>query len=218
MRDIQKLSNFYAELQRVHQESFSDWRFGQFMENFLVSWLEEGKGESYFYMEDDELLKELLAFEKELGVPKRKETEKKVKKNRENRVFALSEEDYEKTWCETFYRMWEEYEYRGTHNMKDAPLESLALSMFQCIAFSHYLSAKKNIRDIIRDLVTEEYKNVLSTIMLAYKDIMNTVAAKYLKEFVETDGEEREKCFAFLQKMVREVCDYDEWDAMSGCI
>ena len=35
MRDPNRLDGFYAELCRIHRTYFNDWRFGQFMMNFL---------------------------------------------------------------------------------------------------------------------------------------------------------------------------------------
>ena len=35
MRDPNRLDVFYKELYRIHRTYFSDWRFGQFMMNFL---------------------------------------------------------------------------------------------------------------------------------------------------------------------------------------
>ena len=36
MRDPERLETFYAQLKKVHQEKFPDWRFGQFIMNFLA--------------------------------------------------------------------------------------------------------------------------------------------------------------------------------------
>lgn len=48
MRDPNRLDTFYVELAKIHKENFPDWRFGQFMLNFLrwygdPFFLEEGR-------------------------------------------------------------------------------------------------------------------------------------------------------------------------------
>lgn len=35
MRDVKRLDSLYKTLHDVHAENFPDWRFGQFMSNFL---------------------------------------------------------------------------------------------------------------------------------------------------------------------------------------
>lgn len=61
MRDPNRLQPFYSELARIHRENFPDWRFGQFINNFL-RWLRFRKGiVDVFYLEESrtiELLKE----------------------------------------------------------------------------------------------------------------------------------------------------------------
>lgn len=57
-RPPERLENFYEELKTIHQHSFSDWRFTQFMLNFL-GWLQSEKGVDGFYYEEDKAL-ELL--------------------------------------------------------------------------------------------------------------------------------------------------------------
>ena len=37
MRDPERLENFYDEMKKIHKDYFPDWRFGQFMMNFLGS-------------------------------------------------------------------------------------------------------------------------------------------------------------------------------------
>ena len=54
MRYPNRLDAFYNELAKIHKESFPDWRFGQFMMNFL-SWY----GRDPFYIEEDKLIEKL---------------------------------------------------------------------------------------------------------------------------------------------------------------
>lgn len=58
MRDINRLDSFYEELKQIHKENFPDWRFGQFIMNFL----------SYagdpFYMEEDRFITKIKEFVK----------------------------------------------------------------------------------------------------------------------------------------------------------
>lgn len=57
MRDPNRLYEFYAELQRIHIEHFPDWRFGQFMINFLGA-----ADRDPFFWEEDEYLERLRKF------------------------------------------------------------------------------------------------------------------------------------------------------------
>lgn len=60
MRDSNRLYPFYQQLTEIHKLSFPDWRFTQFMLNFL-GWLQSEKKVDGFYYEEDkalELLKE----------------------------------------------------------------------------------------------------------------------------------------------------------------
>jgi len=57
MRDPNRLYEFYAELQRIHIQYFSDWRFGQFMINFF------GAADSDpFFWKEDEYIERLRKF------------------------------------------------------------------------------------------------------------------------------------------------------------
>ena len=51
MRDPERLSNFYSTLHDIHRRSFCDWRFGQFMMNFL-GWVQANKCDPFFPEED----------------------------------------------------------------------------------------------------------------------------------------------------------------------
>ena len=55
MRDPNRLYPFYAELQRIHITHFPDWRFGQFMNNFL-GWIMTSKDVDFFFTEESQML------------------------------------------------------------------------------------------------------------------------------------------------------------------
>ena len=54
MRDPNRLDNFYEQMKQIHKENFPDWRFGQFIMNFLY-WL----GPDPFYMEEGRFIEKL---------------------------------------------------------------------------------------------------------------------------------------------------------------
>lgn len=60
MRDINRLDNFYNELKRIHTY-VSDWRFGQFIMNFM-SWYYTKYKRDCFYIEEDEMIKYIEEF------------------------------------------------------------------------------------------------------------------------------------------------------------
>lgn len=60
MRDSNRLYYFYDHLRTVHMENFPDWRFGQFISNF-IGWL----GRDPFHIEEDEMQSEIDRFVKE---------------------------------------------------------------------------------------------------------------------------------------------------------
>lgn len=60
MRKPERLYGFYNSVCVLHQE-LPDWRFMQFISNFL-SWHMEKYGSDGFYIEDDEALKRLHEF------------------------------------------------------------------------------------------------------------------------------------------------------------
>lgn len=57
MRDPNRLYDFYDKLRDIHMEYFPDWRFSQFMTNFL----ETCKTDPFFW-EEDRFLKEINNF------------------------------------------------------------------------------------------------------------------------------------------------------------
>ena len=64
MRNPERLYGFYSELSKVHIEHFPDWRFGQFINNFLC-WIDTAKKRDPFFIEEDEMLDFLYEFAKE---------------------------------------------------------------------------------------------------------------------------------------------------------
>lgn len=57
MRDINRIDTFCAEIAKIWKENFPDWRFGQFIFNFL-SWY----GKDPFFLEEDKLLEQIKLF------------------------------------------------------------------------------------------------------------------------------------------------------------
>jgi len=57
LRDPNRLDRFYNDLKEIHKNNFPDWRFGQFMYNFL-SWY----GQDPFYLEESRFLEEVNKF------------------------------------------------------------------------------------------------------------------------------------------------------------
>ena len=53
MRDKNRLYGFYGQLCDIHRENFPDWRFGQFIFNF-IEWFRLQTGRDIFYLEDDD--------------------------------------------------------------------------------------------------------------------------------------------------------------------
>ena len=66
MRDKNRLYGFYAQLCDIQRENFPDWRFGQFMVNFL-GWL--GQRRDAFFPEEDEMVVYLKQFARGLKKP-----------------------------------------------------------------------------------------------------------------------------------------------------
>lgn len=57
MRDINRIDTFCAEIAKLWKENFPDWRFGQFIFNFL-SWY----GKDPFFLEEDKFLEQIKLF------------------------------------------------------------------------------------------------------------------------------------------------------------
>lgn len=60
MRDINRFDNFYDELKRIHKY-IPDWRFGQFMMNFM-NWYYHKYKRDCFYIEDEKMMKYIEEF------------------------------------------------------------------------------------------------------------------------------------------------------------
>ena len=61
MRDPNRLDNFYEQMKQIHKENFPDWRFGQFITNFLA-WY----GYDPFYLEEGKFLAEVERYVKNI--------------------------------------------------------------------------------------------------------------------------------------------------------
>lgn len=57
MRDPNRLDIFYNELKKLHKENVPDWRFGQFLVNFLT-WYNRDP----FYLEEDKMMEEISRY------------------------------------------------------------------------------------------------------------------------------------------------------------
>ena len=60
MRDINRLDNFYNILKELHK-NIPDWRFGQFMMNF-IEWYRFKYKRDIFYIEEDKMIKLIKEF------------------------------------------------------------------------------------------------------------------------------------------------------------
>lgn len=65
MRDINRLDNFYNELKEIHKK-VPDWRFGQFIMNFM-SWYYTKYKRDCFYIEEDKMIKYIEKFINEVA-------------------------------------------------------------------------------------------------------------------------------------------------------
>ena len=54
MRNPNRLYNFYENLRDIHMAYFPDWRFGQFISNF-VDWCYTTYRKDIFFVEDDKM-------------------------------------------------------------------------------------------------------------------------------------------------------------------
>ena len=61
MRDINRLDNFYDNLKNIHKNYIPDWRFGQFIINFM-SWYYDKYKTDIFYVEEEIILKYINDF------------------------------------------------------------------------------------------------------------------------------------------------------------
>ena len=68
MRNPARLDAFYETLKDFHKRYIPDWRFGQFMINFL-GWVQGRHGIDPFFPEEDRMLELLREYkEAELGI------------------------------------------------------------------------------------------------------------------------------------------------------
>ena len=61
MRNPDRLDAFYEHVRDIHKNYFPDWRFSQFISNFLC-WY----GKDPFYLEEGDFLEKLKEFTKEI--------------------------------------------------------------------------------------------------------------------------------------------------------
>lgn len=54
MRDPQRIKPFCSKLRKYWEERIPDWRFGQFMSNFL-GWVVSETHKDIFFIEEDEM-------------------------------------------------------------------------------------------------------------------------------------------------------------------
>lgn len=67
MRDINRLDSLYENIKAIHKNYVSDWRFGQFLINFM-SWYMIKYNKDIFYIEDDKIQKLFREFIDDMGV------------------------------------------------------------------------------------------------------------------------------------------------------
>lgn len=77
MRDPNRLDNLYEKLKEIHKKDFPDWRFGQFMLNFL-GWL--GQDRDPFFPEDDAMIEYFEQYANHLVGPEVNKAELKPNK------------------------------------------------------------------------------------------------------------------------------------------
>ena len=66
MRDINRLDTFYENLKEIHKINIPDWRFGQFMLNFM-SWFYTKYKNDIFYVEESRMIGLFNKYFKEMG-------------------------------------------------------------------------------------------------------------------------------------------------------
>lgn len=64
MRKAERLDYVYDEICRLHRKYMADWRFQQFILNYL-SWYVTKCGNDGFYIEDDKIIKFIKEFIKD---------------------------------------------------------------------------------------------------------------------------------------------------------
>ena len=66
MRDPNRLYDFYEILRAIHQNNIPDWRFGQFIMNFM-GWYCDKYKRDIFYIEDDKMMKVIREYVNDMG-------------------------------------------------------------------------------------------------------------------------------------------------------
>ena len=67
MRDVNRLDNIYDTIKELHKYAVPDWRFGQFMLNF-ITWYYNKYARDIFYIEDDKIIKIFKEFLNDVGI------------------------------------------------------------------------------------------------------------------------------------------------------
>lgn len=65
MRNPDRLDTFYNKLKGEHKNNIPDWRFGQFMMNFIF-WHQIHHKSDIFYLEEDDLMMRIKEYISEL--------------------------------------------------------------------------------------------------------------------------------------------------------
>lgn len=65
MRDVNRLDTFYENLKTIHKTKMPDWRFGQFMLNFM-SWFYTKYKNDIFYIEENRMMEYINEYFDEL--------------------------------------------------------------------------------------------------------------------------------------------------------
>ncbi len=65
MRNADRLDYMYDEMCRLHKKYLPDWRYGQLCSNFF-GWLMHVQGRDLFFPEEDEMLRWLKEYIKEV--------------------------------------------------------------------------------------------------------------------------------------------------------
>ena len=67
MRNPDRLDSLYDKIKNLHKTLVPDWRFGQFILNF-ISWYASKYHNDIFYIEDDKIYHYIREFIDEMGV------------------------------------------------------------------------------------------------------------------------------------------------------
>ena len=67
MRNPDRLDSLYDKIKNLHKTLVPDWRFGQFILNF-ISWYASKYHNDIFYIEDDKIYHYIHEFIDEMGI------------------------------------------------------------------------------------------------------------------------------------------------------